>query len=67
VVALIEALGARGGLAVAGEVRVARINGGPGLIVPSPDGPQTIIFDTMRRGASWPSSSCATPTSSPGA
>jgi RNA polymerase sigma-70 factor, ECF subfamily len=50
VVALIEALGSRGGLAVAGEVRVVRINGAPGLIVPAPDGPQTVTFDTDASG-----------------
>jgi RNA polymerase sigma-70 factor (ECF subfamily) len=50
VVALIKALHARGGLAVAGEARVARINGAPGLIVPAPDGPQTLTFDIDASG-----------------
>lgn len=45
VIALIEGLRARGSLAVSGEVRVARINGYPGLIVPAPDGPQTVTFE----------------------
>jgi RNA polymerase sigma-70 factor (ECF subfamily) len=50
VVALFEALRLRGGLAVAGEVRVARINGSPGLIVPAPDGPQTVTLETDAAG-----------------
>ena len=45
VVALIESLRERGSLAVSGEVRLARINGYPGLIVPAPDGPQTVTFE----------------------
>jgi RNA polymerase sigma-70 factor (ECF subfamily) len=50
VVALIEGLRKRGGLATAGEVRAARINGAPGLIVPTPNGPQTVTFDTDETG-----------------
>jgi RNA polymerase sigma-70 factor (ECF subfamily) len=45
VVALIEALRARWPLAVTGEVRLARINGYPGLIIEAPDGPQTVTFE----------------------
>jgi len=45
VVALIEGLRARGSLAISGEVRLARINGYPGLIVPTADGPQTVTFE----------------------
>jgi RNA polymerase sigma-70 factor (ECF subfamily) len=50
VVGLLEALRARGGLTATGEVRVARINGAPGLIVPAPDGPQTVTFEADAEG-----------------
>jgi len=45
VIALLEGLRERGSLAVSGEVRVARINGYPGLIVPAADGLQTVTFE----------------------
>ena len=45
VVALIEGLRARGGLAPAGELRMARINGYPGAIISTADGLQTITFE----------------------
>jgi RNA polymerase sigma-70 factor (ECF subfamily) len=45
VLTLLEGLRWRGGLAVTGEVRPARINGFPGLIIVTSDGPQTITFE----------------------
>jgi RNA polymerase sigma-70 factor (ECF subfamily) len=45
VIALIEGLRANGRLNPIGEVRLARINGYPGLIVALQDGPETVTFE----------------------
>jgi RNA polymerase sigma-70 factor (ECF subfamily) len=50
VVALLKALGARGGFATVGEVRPARINGYPGMIFADATGPQTIAFEPDGEG-----------------
>ena len=45
VISLVEGLRSHGNLEVSGEVRLVRINGYPGLIVPLPDGPMTVTFE----------------------
>jgi RNA polymerase sigma-70 factor (ECF subfamily) len=45
VVALIEGLRAHGRLTLVGELRLARINGYPGLIFRLEDGPETVTFE----------------------
>jgi len=50
VIALVEGLRSHGSLTAIGEVRHARINGSPGMIVPLPDGPQTVTFETDASG-----------------
>ncbi|HLZ83471.1 MAG TPA: RNA polymerase sigma factor SigJ [Caulobacteraceae bacterium] len=50
VVALIEGLRARGRLTLVGEVRLARINGYPGLIFRLEDGLETVTFEPDATG-----------------
>jgi RNA polymerase sigma-70 factor (ECF subfamily) len=45
VLSLMEGLRSHGNLDVRGELRLVRINGYPGLIVPLPDGPMTVTFE----------------------
>ena len=45
VIALLEGLRSQGNLQASGEVRLARVNGYPGLIVRLPDGPMTVTFE----------------------